>query len=138
MGRGAQSDGLFMAADIASIAATATVVRVTDFTDIPRPVWDLDTLAIQCYVTGGNASATGNVVFKFQGSVNGVNFESGDIYFYSMTIAMSGTTAMEKIELVNVLGIHTMRLAAIENEDASYTATVVNARWGKSYGSDRW
>lgn len=135
---GAQSQGKFIATDIAEIAGGPdTADHVTDFTSQDLNVWDLDTIYVQCKVTG-TAGNTAVCSFKFVVSVDGTNWTTE--YFVELEITMSGANAIVKGWHLNVLGIHSIRLQQIENKEAGAgaKALLLNVQWGKSYGSDRW
>ena len=134
MVQGAQSSGVFIATDLASIAAADTADHGVEFTSQDLQVWDVGIVYVQCKVTGGNASNALDCVFKFVVSADGTNFTTE--YFVELAVTMSGVSAIVKGWHLNVDGIHTLRLQQIENEEAvgGRTALLTNVRWGKSYG----
>ena len=138
MAKGAQSSGKLIASDIESIAKASTAVNGSEFTAVPLEVWDLDTVVLSLYATGGHASASGNVEFKIVGSVDGDNWDTEALVDPSaLVIALNGTSKVQKSYHINVLGLHSIRLQQVENKDSSYAATNVNVRWGKSFGGDQ-
>ena len=111
-------------ADIASIAKAAshsTPGRTVDVTDVHG-------VAVQPYATGGNASASGNVRFHFSGSLDGERWSTG----IPITIALNGTTEVVAEPWEFRTGqMRYLRVESIDNDDADYTATLVNVLiWG--------
>ncbi len=128
----AQSNGVFISAEIASIAASDTIYPPGDYIAYDVPMSDiLTSLAVQVTVTGGNASASGDVDFNLIGSVDGVVWDT--ITALTVTITMAGTATIVKSDQLDVGGYKYLRLGSIQNKDGSYTATLVHARWGKSF-----
>lgn len=112
--------------DISSIAAATE-----DTTDSQNmDVSDVETVAAQIKATGANASASGNVVAKIVTSIDGANFDT--TVFATVTVALSGTSAVRATELINIRGCNSLRITAIENEDASFAASSVNVAIGKT------
>ena len=128
MGKGNHATGPFIATDIASIAAATTT---TSFTAVEVPVWDIETIALMAFVTGGHASASGAVDFNFVGSVDGVTW--GTNIVKTVTVTMSGAAKIVKTDQLDMTGYHSLKLYSIQNKDANYTATLVNVWWGKNY-----
>ncbi len=115
--------GNFYAADIASIAATATYSTASDEGYFPgsEEIW------ISCKATGGNASASGNVTFNFV--VKGDATQSyPTTASFSVVLTLSGTSAVVKDAIVSFPG-KLIKVLSIVNGDASYTATLVNAAY---------
>jgi len=129
-----QSSGKFLGTDEASIAGGPDYAdHGTEFTSQDLKVQDSEIIFVQCKVKGGHGSNSGNCIFKFVASADGVNFTTE--YFLQLRVPMSGTNAVVKGWHVNVTGIHTIRLQQIENAEteSTYTALLTNARWGKSF-----
>jgi len=134
MATGAQSSGQFLASSIASIAAAT---KTTNFTSLVVPVWDVLELMLQGEVTGGNASADGEVDFVLAGRIkDGGTWDT--VAAFTLTLDLNGTTAVLESGQIDVQGFHSLKLLSVENKDASYTATLVNLNWGKSYGFRCW
>jgi len=132
MGRGNHAAGLFIATNVASIAAATTILSPT-FTPTIVEVWDTwDKLAVQVFATGGNASASGDVTATFLCSLDGVNWDS--LPAVTAHVTMSGVAARCETAWIDVTNVHSIKLYSLQNADASYTATAVNVRWGKNYG----
>lgn len=137
MAKGATSKGAFTT-EIASIAVDTEITEGT-FDSVVLEVWDVDSLALQGVAKGGHANAGGQVVFRLLASLDGVEFDT--VYFHEHRITLNGTTAViGPAEVIDVSGIHSLKLEKIKNEDiqANCTATLVNLNWSKGYGSDRW
>lgn len=106
-------------ADISSIAKASTHSTPGTTIDVRKAPG----ASVQLYVTGGNASATGNVTFYISGSLDGVKWSKG----IPITIILNGTTEVVsepwKLDLEQAQYI---RVESIDNDDADYTATNVN------------
>ena len=127
-----QVNGLMIPAGaVASIAATVTAVDPTDFVTRVLQVSDVEKLALQCEAQGGNASATGIVHFNFMASLDGVVWDTDN--FLQIAVTMAGVAVIRGTENVDVHGIHSIKLVSIKNNDASYAATNVHCRYGKSF-----
>jgi hypothetical protein len=108
------------AADIASIAATATYGTAGTVIDVSA----VDQVWVQLKATGGNASATGAVTAYIVASVNGTDYSTVGT---PVAIALNGTTAVigEPVKLL-CAGVKAIKVLKVINGDASYTATAVN------------
>ena len=131
---GAQSSGNFLVTDLASVTVGPGYVTYPTLLSLDLPVYDLEIIWIQCKVTGGTGAVALNCIFKFVASADGTNWTTE--YFVQLKVPMNGTNAIVKGWHTNVIGIHSLRLQQIENEEteANRTATLCNARWGKSFG----
>jgi len=122
----------FIASDIASIAKATTITEGTDFDSQVIDVTDVDVIVLQGKVTGGNASASGNVTFTILGTLDDSLWDT--VAVATLVIAMSGASQIVQSDPLDVRGYRSLKLGSIQNADASYTATVVNLKCGKSYG----
>jgi hypothetical protein len=116
------------AQDVASIAAGATYSTLTYAVAIN--INGLKIVKISMKSTGGNASAASAVTFHWQVA----NTITADVPVWSDTDAtfttvmtQNGTSAKQVSQLVRVSGKY-LRLLKVVNADASYTATLVNAK----------
>lgn len=138
--KGNYSNGKFIATDHASLALSTTIVDgggSGHFDSIVVPVWDVKKLVIQGKTTGGNASAVSDVIFILAGRIG----EAGlwdTVAAFTLTLTQNGTTQVVESGQIDVQGFHDIKLLSIENEDSSYTATILNVFWGKAYGVGNW
>lgn len=132
MGKDAINDSGLMipAGAISSIGAATEIVNVTDYDSLDLDVSGVDRIVFQCEAKGGNASASGTVDFNFAASLDKSTFDTDPIL--TITVTMSGVAVIRGTEGLDVRGIHILRLISIENKDASYAATLVQCRWGKT------
>ena len=109
-----------------TVAAASTATAGAEFTAVEIDTRERKNGTIIFYVKGGNASASGNLIFTLQHSPD-ANRSSGSANWYDLpakTIAMSGvsvtndTTASFRL---NLLGYGFVRLKSIQNTDSSYT-----------------
>ena len=118
--------------DYTSIAASDTVVDGTDYTSYQLDVTDIDSIILQGKVTGGNASANGDVTFNILGCLDGSLWDT--ITVATVTVTMSGASQIVESDPLDVRGYRLIKLGSVGNADASYAALLANLRWGKSYG----
>ena len=112
--------------DISSIAAGVTYSTASDAVEVQ----DVETVAVQVYAEGGNASISGDVVVTLAASVDGSNFDSQA--FAAVTLTKSGTDQERATGLVNVRGVHSLRVLSVKNTDSSYAVENVNVLVGKT------
>jgi hypothetical protein len=109
------------AANIASIAAAGshtTAGTTIDVSNVRR-------VSVQPFMTGGNASATGNVTFYITTSIDGSTWSSTGV---PITVKMSGASKIvSEAWNLDVSGAVFIRIGSIANADASYTTTLLNA-----------
>jgi len=120
------------AGDVASIAAATTITDGAGFVSHKLPVWDTEWVVFQGHVTGGNASASGQVDFNIVGTVDGVLWDT--VTVLTLTITMAGVAQIVQSDPVDVSGLRMVKIKSIQNKDATYTATLVGLHWGKAYG----
>lgn len=125
----------YVPTDYASIGTGATVVDGTDYTSYVLDVTDVDYVVLQGKATGGNASANGIVDFNILGTLDDVLWDT--IAVAAVNVTMAGVAQIVKSDPLDVRGYRSIKLGSIKNNDGSYAATIVNLRWGKSYGHIR-
>ena len=112
--------------DITEIAAASTHSTASNSMDVS----DVETVAVQVYAEGENASISGNVIVSLAASIDGTNFDSQ--VFATVTLTKSGTDQERATALVNVRGINAIRVMSIENTDTTYKVQNVNVLVGKT------
>jgi len=103
-----------------TVAAASTHTQGAEFTAVDIDVRNKRIGTIMFYVKGGNASASGNIVFTVQTSPDKVNWFDEE----AKTVIMSGTSLITDTTAsypVKFDGYGYVRLSTIQNTDASYT-----------------
>jgi hypothetical protein len=110
-----------------TVTAASTSTQGAEFTAVEINTKERKNGTVFFYVKGGNASATGNLIFTLQHSPD-ADRGSGSSNWYDLptkTITLSGTSVINDTTAsfkLNLLGYAFIRLKSIENTDASYTA----------------
>ena len=112
----------FYAPDVASIAAGSPYA--TDSSVIP--VIPADFGRISVYATGADVSAAGAVTFSFA-CIAGYGATYPTTADFTISVDLNGTTKAVKSESVDLRGMYAIKCIQVDNGDAIYAATVVNA-----------
>jgi len=123
----------FISADT-SIAINATEVDGTDFTSVQLPLEYADYASITCYVLGGHASCSLDVVFKFA-AYESLRAMWDTIAYLTVNVTANGTTAVQKTVSITPQ-IQKIKLLSIQNQEAvaGYTATCNASLFRKERG----
>jgi len=121
----------FVVTDIASLAAAATVVDGTDYTSYVLDVTDIDVVALQAKVTGV-ADSTGAIDYVILGTLDGVLWDT--VAVATVSVTQAGAAKIVLSDPLDVRGYRAIKVGSVKNNDGSKTATLMNLKWGKSYG----
>jgi len=119
--------------DLPALAAATT----TSFPDAPSftdskavMVQGLQKLGVQCKFTGV-AGSTGNTIFRFIFSVDGVTFDSS--FSYEITMTQAGATEVVSLFSIPVEHVKFIKLLEIQNTDAADALSNLNVKY---YGEE--
>ena len=101
--------------------AASTTHTVADAEQVALNVGGIDTFTVSIKLTGGDASASGNIDFAFAG-YDGTNWDT--VAFSTKSVAMNGTTPVVQSFDVTVGSREKIKLLYITNNDANYPVTV--------------
>ncbi len=112
----------FIATDT-SIAISSTEVDGTDFTSVQLPLEYSDWASITCYVLGGNASCSLDVVFIFA-AYESLRAMWDTLAYLTINVTANGSTAVQKTVSITP-HIEKIKLLSIQNQESSsgYTVT---------------
>lgn len=121
----------FVVTDIASLTTGATVVDGTDYTSFVLDVSDVDVVVLQAKVTG-IADSTGAIDFNILGTLDGVLWDTATVA--TVNVTQAGAAKIVSSDPLDVRGYRAIKVGSVKNNDGSKTATLMNLKWGKSYG----
>lgn len=121
----------FLNQDISTINANSTWTTGSDWIDVRK----VEQVQILCKFTGSNASQSGVVVFNFICLGNPDQGYVPTVPSFSVTLAPNGTNTVIGDALINVLSYGYVKLFSIQNTDASYSISNVNAQMYIKYKS---
>jgi len=124
----------FVVTDIAALAFGATVVDGTDYTSFVLDVTDVDVVVLQGKVTGV-ATSDGAIDYVILGTLDGVLWDT--VAVATLSVTQAGAAKIVKSDPLDVRGYRAIKVGSVKNNDASYIATLMNLKWGKSYGHIR-
>jgi hypothetical protein len=102
-----------------SSAATVAATATSNYTAVVS-VRGANSLALLTTCTL-NGAGTDDIIFKFSKSLNGSTFETTPSIL--ITNVANGTTAVNKISVVDASGVHSIKLASIINGSAAQVLT---------------
>jgi len=120
--------------DIASLGTTTTVVDGTGYTSYVLDVTDVDVIVLQGKVTGV-ASSTGAIDYVILGTLDGVLWDT--VAVATVSVTQAGAAKIVSSDPLDVRGYRAIKVGSVKNNDGSYIATLMNLKWGKSYGHIR-
>jgi len=111
--------------DISSIAAASKHTTPSNALNVQGS----KKIAVHVKAAGENASIAGDVDVRFIASVDGTNFDTQ--VFSTLTLTKTDTASERATAIVEVEGVHSIKVLEIENKDATYAVQDVNVYIGR-------
>lgn len=134
MGKVGQANGYFMSSgemNVSGIALSSVIFHGGIYKSIDLDVRDCEIVNVMCWLRGNSSLATQNVDFAFYSTPNGLHWSTSGTPHATVTVAMNTSCYVYQPELIDVRGVHTLRLGHIVNTSLSSTVSNLNVAFGK-------